>query len=108
MDKITLDFTLEEIRQLQEVCLSSWYHEPPGSEILLDAYKGYNKFLEILENYNMDKIALEFSLEEIGQLRKVCLSSLCYEPGNSDIVHYAALFYNKFLDMTIGKILSKH
>lgn len=48
-----------------------------------------------------EKITMEFTLEEIIQLRKICLTSYCYEPVGSDIEHYAARFYNKFLDIPI-------
>ena len=84
MDKITLEFSLEEIRQLQDVCFSSWYYESPGSEVLLDAYKYYNKFFEIItRNYNIDKITLDFTMEEIEKLYCICFSSMCHEPYGS-------------------------
>ena len=108
MDKITLEFTKEEIRQLQKVCFSSWYHEPPGSEVLVNASKFFLKFLEIMyENYNRDKISLEFSLEEIRRLAEICFSSLCYVPVGCDIANYSCTFYDKFSEI-IRKVLSKH
>lgn len=98
-DKIKLDFTLEDLRQLRDVCFSSWYRKSFGS----DAYKYYDEFVKIIRgSYNMNKITLQFTREEIEKMYGICFSSMDYEPYNSKTYYDAVDFGIYFLKILKG------
>lgn len=50
--RIKMKFTLEEIRQLKEICFSSWVNEPIGSDVADYARVFGGKFGKIYHDYN--------------------------------------------------------